>query len=509
MSRRTAAALVITRGDGRERTVFLAERAPELRFFGGYWALPGGTVAPEDEAGHGASPPDPAGALQACAHRELFEETGLLRHTLPATRTGGERLSALREQLIVRERAEPKPPSPWPQIVAGALPPLPLRELCRIETPPFVPVRYDTTFFHVPLESCTAGTAGVYPDVWPGELLQGRFWLPQQALASWRNGDLLLVPPVVILLEHLAAAADFEHFAHEIATTANDYRDGRLHQVRFSPGVVLAPLRTPTLPPATTTNCYVVGHDELWIVDPGSPEPDEEARLEALLDELTGRGAKLAGILLTHHHPDHVGGVHALSRAKDLAVHGHALTLDRLAPGFRRGRELADGDRVPLGRAPDGNPGWHLEVVHTPGHDQGHLCFRESRYGATLVGDMISTISTIIVDPPEGHLATYLRSLERLGDLAISTLYPAHGPARHDARKLIANYLRHRRQREAKLIEVLGKGPATVDELLPQVYWDADPKQYRFAARSLLAGLEKLAEEGRAAERGGRWQLTH
>src|SRR5688572_2118209 len=137
MSRRTAAALLITRGEGAERTVFLAERAPELRFFGGYWALPGGTVGDEDRAG-GASDDD---VLQACAHRELFEETGLLRHKLPPARTGGDTLGALREQLVARvgNDKEPRAPSAWPSVIAGSTPPPPLRALCRITTPPFAP----------------------------------------------------------------------------------------------------------------------------------------------------------------------------------------------------------------------------------------------------------------------------------------------------------------------------------------------------------------------------------
>lgn len=510
MSRRTAAALLITRGQGPELKVFLAERNPQLRFFGGYWALPGGTIGDEDLAAAG----DEAGALQACAHRELFEEVGLLRHVLPANRTSGDALREARDRLLAHETAQRERkdgsagPSPWPSLLVGSVAPLPLRELCRIETPAFAPVRYDTAFFHVPLEGCTAGTGGIRPEVWPGELVQGRFWYPQQALASWRNGDLLLVPPVVILLEHLAAEVDVEHFAREIAQTATHYRQGRLHQVRFSPGVVLAPLRTPTLPPATTTNCYVVGHERLWIVDPGSPHADEQQRLLVLLDELQRRGAKAEGILVTHHHPDHVGGVVALSQALDLPVRGHPLTLARLEPGYKPGAALDDGMRVPLGRSPDGNPGWELLAIHTPGHDRGHLCFRESRYGSMLVGDMLSTISTIVIDPPEGHLATYLRSLERLAGSPMTTLYPAHGPAVRDGGKLVAQYLRHRRQRESKLVEVLGSRAGTLDELLPLVYWDADPKLYRFAARSLLAGLQKLHEEGRAVEVDGRWQQS-
>lgn len=507
---RIAAALLLTRGSGADLKVFLVERAPELRFFGGYWALPGGTLAPEDAAPDGGHDPD--GALQRCAMRELFEETGLLWPALPATRTNGPALHAARSALLARERADGdrSAPSPWPGLVAGAPTPEPLRVLCRIATPPFAPVRYDTVFFHVPLESCRGGTGGRQPEVWTGELVDGRFWRPLQALASWRHGDLLLVPPVVILLEHLAAHGGdgFDAFATAMATTATGYQQGRLHQVRFSPGIVLAPLRTPTLPPATTTNCYIVGHEQLWVVDPGSPHEGEQQRLLALLRELMVGSTRVAGILVTHHHPDHIGGVVALSRALDLPVRGHPLTLSRLPPGFRPGPALDDGMRVPLGKSPDGRDGWELLAIHTPGHDRGHLCFRESRYGAVLVGDMVSTISTIIVDPPEGHLATYLQSLERLLREPLTTLYPAHGPAVRDGQRLVKQYLRHRRQREASLLHALDAGAVTVDELLSKVYWDADPKLYGFAARSLLAGLQKLQEEGKVARCDDRWTLV-
>src|SRR4026207_2529920 len=98
MSRRTAAALLLTRGEGSALTVYLGERSPELRYFGGYWALPGGTVADEDRTAG-----DESSARQACAHRELFEELGLLRHTLPAQRAGREVLRPLRAQLLAYE----------------------------------------------------------------------------------------------------------------------------------------------------------------------------------------------------------------------------------------------------------------------------------------------------------------------------------------------------------------------------------------------------------------------
>ena len=502
---------MITRGTGESLEVFLAERAPQLRFFGGYWAMPGGTIAAEDAAEQGGSDPeDEESTLQACANRELFEETGLMRHQLDPARADREALRAQRRRLLEHEARDEteRGASPWRQIVAAAPSPPALRRLCRIETPPFAPVRYDTVFFHVPVEGCAAGTAGAHPDVWDGELTQGRFWRAEQALASWRSGDLLLVPPVIILLEELAAATDFERFVHSLQATAESYHDGALHKVRFSPGVVLAPLKTPTLPPASTTNCCVVGHEELWVVDPGSTDHREQRRLLDLLATLTTDGQRVAGVLLTHHHPDHVGGAQALCHALGLRARGHPKTLERISPAIPRGAALTDGARIPLGRSPDGSRGWELEAIHTPGHDQGHLCFRESRYGAMLAGDMLSTVSTIIIDPPEGHLATYLKSLERLKSYPTSTLIPAHGPAVRDGHKLIQKFIRHRRQREERLLRALAERPGAVADLLPRVYGDAEVRLYSYAARSLQAGLEKLAEEGRAAEGAGEWRLT-
>lgn len=502
---------MITRGEGRDLQIYLAERAPGLRFFGGYWAMPGGTISKDDlHPGNGDAPTGEAAALQVCAHRELFEEVGVLRHRLPAGRIAPEALRAQRRRLLQHERRgdDEEAPSPWPDIIAGAEAPLELRTLCRIETPAFAPVRYDTVFFHVPIESCLAGTAGAQPDIWEGELTQGRFWRPEQALASWRAGDLLLVPPVIIMLEQLSDAEDFERFEQEIAATTEGYRGGDLHKVQFSPGVVLAPLHTATIPPSTTTNCYIVGHDELWVVDPGAPDALEQQRLLDLLDTLTSDGQRLAGVLLTHHHPDHIGGVQALCEARGLTASGHAQTLARLAPEVPRGDTLTNGARIGLGRSPDGNLGWELEALHTPGHARGHLCFRESRYGAILVGDMLSTISTIVIDPPEGHLATYIESLQRLERYEMKTLYPGHGPALRDGNRLVQKYLRHRLQREAALLKALGEQPSDVDALLPRVYWDADQRLYPFASRSLQAGLEKLGEEGRATEHHGVWRLT-
>lgn len=493
MSRfRNAAAVFVVRGEGPSLEVLLVERARSLRFFGGYLAAPGGVrhrVDGPDDAAEGDLE-----ALRRCGLRELFEETGLL------PRAGEEGLvpyglEELRRGLIEEKAAAF---SAWRETLEREVDRRHLVEICRIRTPPFAPVRYDTVFW------LARARPDAKPRLWPGELTSARFWRPADALAAWRRGEVAIVPPVVILLEALRDG-DVDAFLKRAAETARAYREGKLHRVRFTPGILMASLTTPTLPPATTTNCLIVGEERLFIVDPASPLPTEQERLFDLLEDLRAEGRELEAILLTHHHPDHVGGVAATSQRFDLPVVGHPLTLSRLAEAVRLGEPLHDGDRIDLGRAPDGSPGWTLEALFTPGHDRGHLCFQESRYRALIAGDMVSTLSTIVIDPPEGHLQTYLDSLERLLGREVGTLYPAHGPAFLDGPALLKHYLAHRRRRHRKLRHAVAQGRGTIKELLEVVYDDVDEAQHPLAARSLLAGLEKLREDGEAVEENGRW----
>ena len=117
-----------------------------------------------------------------------------------------------------------------------------------------------------------------------------------------------------------------------------------------------------------------------------------------LIDERIAGGASLVGVMLTHHHPDHVGAVEATARRYDAPVLAHPATFERVSFDVENARPIHDGVELPLGTAPDGSEGWTLTAHHTPGHAPGHLCFRESRYGAVLAGDLVSTVSTIVIE---------------------------------------------------------------------------------------------------------------
>ncbi len=152
-----------------------------------------------------------------------------------------------------------------------------------------------------------------------------------------------------------------------------------------------------------------------------------------------------------------------------------------------------------------------LTARFTPGHAPGHLVFVDQPSGAIIAGDMVASVGTIIVDPPEGDMRLYLASLERLRGFVrdgARWLLPSHGPPIGEPEALLAFYVKHRLERESKVIAAMQQSPATVEELVPRAYPEVAPAIYPLAARSLLAHLLKLRDEGRAVESGAIWSLS-
>jgi glyoxylase-like metal-dependent hydrolase (beta-lactamase superfamily II) len=166
-----------------------------------------------------------------------------------------------------------------------------------------------------------------------------------------------------------------------------------------------------------------------------------------------------------------------------------------LPPGAGPIAPLAGGDLL----------GGRWRVLHTPGHARGHVVFHDQRSGAILAGDMVSTLSTIVVDPPEGDMAVYLDSLARLQALAPRTLYPAHGGPALDGVAKLAEYREHRKVREGKVLAALSR-PGTLSEITARAYDDTPAQALPVAERSCLASLQKLEAEGKARREGARWR---
>lgn len=491
--------------------LFVVRRARELKMFGGFVALLGGGL---DKADGDPSDPD---ALIACAARELFEEAGVL------VATGATAISAddrERERRVLCQRGADA--AGFQRFLDGRGAKIDKARFLaagRWVTPRFVPGRFDAHIFVV------EATPEDDPRVWPGELTSGEWIDPAALVAQWEKGEVLLHPPQSHLARSLAAwnaaqkgsaqgasrADALAELCRSIATGGSRDDEQVATRIDFQRGFVMFPVVTPTLPPAQHTNAYVVGTGEIVVVDPGSPYPDEQARLHQMLDEMRAEGVRPRAVLLTHHHDDHIGGALAVAHYLGVPIRAHARTLDRIPADPRVRREAIDaGAEIEL----DGPVPIRLTAVFTPGHARGHLCFHEARSGALLAGDMVSTLSTIIIDPPEGDLGQYLDSLERLRALAPRTLYPAHGlPTQHALEKL-DEYIVHRRARAEALFGALSAGSRDLTDLVAEVYADVPAIVHPLALRSALASLEWLESQGRVRTAGegadptSRWTLA-
>ena len=241
------------------------------------------------------------------------------------------------------------------------------------------------------------------------------------------------------------------------------------------------------------TNTYLV-HDHAGTVAVVDPGPEDPRHLQAILDSARPFG-RIASILVTHGHLDHLPGAFPLRERTGATLVGHA----RL-PGVHR--ELVDGEEWAVGRV-------RIKALETPGHTDDSLCYWEPTERSLFTGDLVAGTGTVIVDDSHGALARYMSSLERLLALGESRIYPGHGPIAEDGPGKLREYLSHRSQREQQIVAVLARdGPRSVQQIVEQVYEGLARELLPMAARNVRAHLDKLATEGRAAERDGAWRLT-
>ena len=232
------------------------------------------------------------------------------------------------------------------------------------------------------------------------------------------------------------------------------------------------------------TNTYLIGRDEIAVIDPG---PADESHLDAIA---AAGGDAIKWIIVTHTHSDHAPGAAPLRER---------LRPDVLVLGFEGGRDNFDPDaEIGEGHTIDADE-FTLRALHTPGHASNHLCYLLEEESLLFSGDHIMNGSTVVIAPPDGDMSAYLSSLERLRSLGISAIAPGHGAVIDDPVAKINEYITHRLAREEAVAAALaGKGKATVDELVPAVYQDVNASLFPIARFSLWAHLRKLAVDGRA-----------
>ncbi|HEX8287214.1 MAG TPA: MBL fold metallo-hydrolase [Pyrinomonadaceae bacterium] len=504
----------------KDEKVLWARRNPEVKFLGGWHAFPGGKVeASDDETSVKNCEDKELEKFIVAAVRETFEEVGILLVRNGDKLTKGQRAS-LHDDLISGRNTLAEILADWNLWIDAE----DFFYTGFWTTPQFSPVRFKTRFF---LAVCPPKQE---PYAAISELQTPEFIAPQNALKRWTNSEVLISPPVLISLQTLAAKeikenlnADSDESAQrkseidsknqrlknvsQILLQKSRKFDGNIDYIELNSRIICLPLKTETLPPATHTNCFIVGRKKFVVIDAAARDENEQNKFLALVDELIKNGGVCREIIVSHHHRDHIGGERNLrkylSEKYDMRVpvSAHYSTLksagDIKFEDFDK--TLSDGDCFIL--SDENGEEFKLEVLHAPGHARGHLCFYDQEKGFLLSSDNVVGNGTVVIAPPEGNMSDYLKSLERMRNLPnLRFLCGSHGAAVFDARGKIKEYIAHRLEREKQVLEALKSGAKTPAEIVARVYPDLSSELFIPAEKTVSAHLEKLADEGNLRE---------
>ncbi len=548
---RPAATLVVVRDGAAGIEVLLSRRTQSNDQFSGAWVFPGGIVDAGDRAVHehcaglddaraSARLGVPSGGLDyfVAAVRECFEESGLLwavdaaNELVQLDQVRGETLGAWRGPLHRGERTLSAFCSEFGLRLAVDR----LVYLSHWLTPLGRPKRFDTRFFIAALPPTQTAA-------FDGTEMVEQLWLPP-AEALRRSAEMKLMTPTQKTLELVSRHANVSELLAwakaprsvpltmpRVAMGSQGMRPvlpdehawaelGRLDPaghghasydiqpgvaVRLSPRLIRVSANNGSMMTGPGTNTYLVGGgaaNEWAVIDPG---PLDERHVGAILEAAPG---PIRWIFVTHTHNDHSPATVPLQAHTGAQVFGRVAAHPQWQDtSFAPHTHLVGGERFEL-PGPEAQSST-LVAVHTPGHASNHICYLLVEEKMLFTGDHVMQSSTVVINPPDGDMAAYLRSLHELQEHDLDWLAPGHGFLMAQPKQAMQAIVAHRLKREAKLVAAMRSlGPADTGALLAKVYDDVAPRLHMMAMRSLTAHLFKLRDEAVAAERDGFWSLT-
>jgi glyoxylase-like metal-dependent hydrolase (beta-lactamase superfamily II)/8-oxo-dGTP pyrophosphatase MutT (NUDIX family) len=431
--------------------VFAVRRQPHLNAFPGYDSFPGGKIDLED-----SSNSHPARFLSDLDGREMHALVREIQEELAYDLPGG--------------------------IASGEV--VSVKYLATALAPAIVPVRFRLHFFRIDLKTRPLFTCDC------GEIAESRWETPRQLLDRFYQGDALMVPPLRWMLEELVrtpSGADFGDLSPQID------EENLVPRVELLSGLHMLPIPSNTFPPLKRTNAFLLG-------DAGAPQilvdpaPESPQVLEKLIRTLSADD--VGALFLTHHHLDHHERAPELAKRLQVPIWMSDDTFSRITSN--RGDSYFSGIQVEIKREGDCLVNWNGEAVRVyavPGHDAGQLALAPDSLRWFIVGDLIQSVGTVVVSAPEGDMAAYFQTLDKIIILDPAVIVPSHGMPMRSTHRLGVT-LQHRRDREKKILELHKEGKTPV-QILTLLYRGVEERLRPFAMRNIESHLVKLRQEGR------------
>ncbi|TDJ09413.1 MAG: MBL fold metallo-hydrolase [Deltaproteobacteria bacterium] len=433
-----------------QNDLFMVKRQNYLRAFPGYHAFPGGKVD-HDEADTPIEHPSLSSFDSRIIHalkRELEEEIGF------------DLFKGLESGLVKS-----------------------FHHIGNAVTPKFNVYRFDTHFFKIVLSEKVNFVIN------EGEFSSGEWIDAEKMVDKYHKAQAMMVPPTVRIIKELAN--DIDCIGPFDLSLGIDLEKFVPHIEPIYGIKQFFPLSN-TFPPANRTNCFLIGDDEKYLID---PSPESEMELEKFSNTL--KEFEFDSVFLTHHHPDHHEFSTNIAKVRSVPMSmgkkTHQMILDRFGENYFDGIEIRffkEGDILTKSLGRD------IKVFEVPGHDEGQLALAPDSMEWFLVGDLIQTFGTVVIARPEGDMAKYFKTMQRVIDLNPQVVIPSHGIAVGGTFKLVET-LKHRKMREGQIVKLVKLG-RSAQEMLPIVYEGLDVSLHPYALMTIESHLVKIKAEGLA-----------
>ena len=494
---RPSASLIVSRMNGNIGEILLCHRVSEVPSFPDFWAFPGGGVSRTDRRVSEENPKwlantqDPV--ISITLLRELVEEIGFS----PDGKGSLELVNEEIQEKICINKEE------WADYVKNGEIKIENfnSQIIAIRTmPPFAPIRFTNTFHHLSI-----GDSKIEPRFPKGmsEFDEYKWWKPENLLQSWLSNEVRLPPPQVTLIrdicESLEENGDLITAFDKLSINPSE----GYHILEFAPGVECIPLPTQTLPPATHTNCYVLGipGGDRVIIDPAAKTDEALEILSNKIEEIKSSGSEIKATIFTHKHQDHIGNMNKIYDFYDAPIWGSKETLDSL-PGLKNIRIIKENDIIQL----EGDGclvSW--KVMETPGHCPGHICLIGD--AGIISGDNVAVIGTILVPSNDGDMNEYIEGLIKIKNLKPPLLFPGHGPFSANPEKLLDRYIRHRRKRHKLVLETVKSNITDLETIAKISYEDTPDAHPMLLIDQTLSHLKGHIESGEIIHENGKYSF--